>query len=101
MIHAMEATTSRIPIEPDDQAAQHLADCPEGAVLVVHSPPYGHADQSSAGDHLGSTAILEAIEAKRPRLAVCGHIHESWGERSRIGDTVVANLGPDGDVFEV
>ena len=63
----------------DDEAAERLAGCPEGAVLVVHSPPQGHVDASSAGDHLGSTAILEAIEAKQPRLAVCGHIHESWG----------------------
>ena len=63
-----------IPITPwdwsfdldEDQAAEKLAGCPEGAVLVVHSPPKGHCDQSSAGDHLGSQAILEAIEAKRP-----------------------------------
>jgi Icc-related predicted phosphoesterase len=65
-------------------------------VLVVHSPPKGHVDASSAGDHLGSTAILEAIEAKQPRLAVCGHIHESWGQSSRIGETEVYNLGPGG-----
>ena len=70
-------------------------------MLVVHSPPQGHVDASSAGDHLGSAAILEAIEAKQPRLAVCGHIHESWGERSRIGETEVVNLGPAGTWLEV
>jgi Icc-related predicted phosphoesterase len=80
----------------DDEATERLADCPDGGVLVVHSPPHGHVDASSAGDHLGSAAILEAIEAKQPRLAVCGHIHESWGERSRVGETEVVNLGPDG-----
>jgi uncharacterized protein len=80
----------------DDEAAERLEGCPEGGVLVVHSPPLGHVDASSAGDHLGSTAILEAIEAKQPRLAVCGHIHESWGQRSRIGQTEVHNLGPGG-----
>ena len=98
-----------IPITPwdwsfdlsDEDATERLAACPEGAVLVIHSPPQGHADASSAGDHLGSPAILEAIETKQPRLAVCGHIHESWGERSRIGDTEVANLGPSGTWFEV
>ena len=84
----------------DDDAAERLAACPEGGVLVVHSPPQGHADASSAGDHLGSAAILEAIEAKQPRLAVCGHIHESWGERSRIGETEVVNLGPSGTWLE-
>jgi len=84
----------------EDDAAERLAGCPEGGVLVIHSPPQGHADASSAGDHLGSVAILEAIEAKQPRLAVCGHIHESWGERSRIGETEVVNLGPSGTWLE-
>jgi Icc-related predicted phosphoesterase len=85
----------------DDEAAERLAPCPEGGVLVIHSPPKGHVDASSAGDHLGSSAILEAIEAKQPRLAVCGHIHESWGQSSRIGATEVHNLGPDGIWLEV
>jgi Icc-related predicted phosphoesterase len=85
----------------EDQAAEKLAGCPEGAVLVVHSPPKGHCDQSSAGDHLGSTAILEAIEAKQPQLAVCGHIHESWGTESEIGPTRVLNLGPGGTAIEL
>lgn len=78
-----------------------LAGCPESGVLVIHSPPHGYVDTSRTGDHLGSTAILAAIEAKRPRLAVCGHIHESWGERSEIGRTDVANLGPKGTWFEL
>lgn len=85
----------------EDQAAEKLAPCPEDAVLVVHSPPRGHCDQSSAGDHLGSQAILEAIEAKRPQIAVCGHIHESWGAESEIGPTRVINLGPSGTAIEL
>jgi Icc-related predicted phosphoesterase len=85
----------------DEDAERELAACPPGAVLVVHSPPHGHCDRSSAGDHLGSHAILGAIEAKEPPLAVCGHIHEAWGERSQVGSTQVANLGPDGAEFEI
>jgi uncharacterized protein len=85
----------------EEQAAAKLSGCPEGAVLVVHSPPKGHCDQSSAGDHLGSQAILDAIEAKRPQLAVCGHIHESWGAESEIGPTRVMNLGPSGTAIEL
>ena len=85
----------------EEQAAERLEDCPEGAVLVVHSPPKGHCDQSGAGDHLGSTAILDAIESKRPPLAVCGHIHESWGEEDEVGSTNVINPGPGGRMVEV
>jgi Icc-related predicted phosphoesterase len=85
----------------EEEAAERLAPCPDGAVLVVHSPPKDHCDGSSQGLHLGSTAILDAIETSRPPLAVCGHIHESWGERSAFGPTEIANLGPRGAEFEV
>jgi Icc-related predicted phosphoesterase len=84
----------------EDEAARLLAGCPDDAVLVVHSPPKGHVDQSGNGDHLGSTAILEAIEDKRPQLAVCGHIHESWGAESELGPTRIVNLGPSGTWFD-
>jgi len=85
----------------DDEAAERLADCPEGAVLVVHSPPRGHVDVSGSGEHLGSAAICDSIEAKQPPLTVCGHIHESWGRRSQLGPTEIANLGPSGTFFEL
>jgi uncharacterized protein len=84
----------------EEAAAGMLEDCPEGALLAVHSPPYGHVDISS-GSHLGSRAVLDAIEAKAPSLALCGHIHESWGEEARIGPTLIVNLGPSGRHFEI
>jgi Icc-related predicted phosphoesterase len=85
--------------EPEAEAM--LAGAPDGCVFVVHSPPMGHADVSGAGAHLGSEAVLRAIEAKRPPLAVCGHIHESWGTESRLGPTRIVNLGPSGTLLEV
>ena len=82
----------------EEEAAERLGACPPGAVLVVHSPPKGHVD----GDrHLGSAAILRAIEDKQPRLAVCGHIHEAAGEQATIGATRVLNAGPDGAVVDL
>jgi Icc-related predicted phosphoesterase len=85
----------------EEAAAERLAGCPEGAVLILHSPPHGHCDVSGSGEHLGSTAILAAIEAKRPALAVCGHIHESWGAESTVGETRIVNLGPEGREFDL
>jgi Icc-related predicted phosphoesterase len=98
-----------IPVTPwdwsfdlDDEAAtEMLAGCPEGAVLVLHSPPRDHCDSAGDGGNFGSPALLRAIEEKRPRLAVCGHIHESWGCESAIGSTSVRNLGPKGTWLEV
>ena len=85
----------------DEAAAAKLAPCPERAILVLHSPPQGHCDTNGSGDHFGSPALARAIEEKSPRLAICGHIHESWGCESRIGETPVRNLGPKGTWIEV
>jgi Icc-related predicted phosphoesterase len=85
----------------DTAASEMLAPCPEGAVLVLHSPPKDHCDAAGDGGNFGSPALLKAIEEKRPRLAVCGHIHESWGCESQIGKTPVHNLGPKGTWLEV
>ena len=85
----------------DEAAAEMLAGCPEEAVLVLHSPPKDHCDSAGSGGNFGSPALLRAIEERRPRLAVCGHIHESWGCESQIGPTSVRNLGPNGTWLEV
>lgn len=98
-----------IPVTPwdwsfdlDDEAATAmLAPCPQGAVLVLHSPPRDHCDSAGDGSHFGSPALLRAIEEKQPRLAVCGHIHESWGCESEVGPTPVRNLGPKGTWIEI
>jgi Icc-related predicted phosphoesterase len=81
----------------EDEAAEKLGGCPEDAVLVVHSPPKGHLDGDRA---LGSEAVLRTIEEKRPRVAICGHIHECAGEESWIGPTRVLNVGPAGTFVE-
>jgi uncharacterized protein len=80
----------------DEEAGALLAGCPEGGALVVHSPPKGHVDNG-----LGSEAILRTIEQRRPRIAVCGHVHEQWGRESRVGETRVLNLGPEGVLLDL
>ncbi|MCO5316043.1 MAG: metallophosphoesterase family protein [Solirubrobacterales bacterium] len=85
----------------EEAAADMLTGIREGDVLIVHSPPRGHCDQAGDGLHLGSKAILTAIEERRPRLAVCGHIHEAWGQTSTVGPTEIVNLGPSGRFFEL
>lgn len=78
-----------------------LADCDAADILITHSPPKGIGDTIPDGTHLGSTAIAAAIARLAPKLAVCGHIHESWGQEGLIGTTRVRNLGPTVNWFEV
>ncbi|MEQ9694174.1 metallophosphoesterase family protein [Shimia sp. SDUM112013] len=83
------------------QAAEALAGCAGADIFVTHSPPKGIADRTSTGLSVGSTAIREAIQRLQPKLAVCGHVHDCWGEEGKIGATRVVNLGPAGRFFEV
>jgi Icc-related predicted phosphoesterase len=85
----------------ETEAEAALAGVAGNSVLVVHSPPKGHCDASGDGLHLGSAAILAAIERAQPGLAVCGHIHEAWGQTSTVGRTEVINLGPSGRYIEI
>jgi uncharacterized protein len=84
----------------EQRAAETLERCPEGAVLIVHSPPKGVVDEAF-GRNLGSSAVRTAIESKRPALALCGHIHQAWGHEARIGPTRIVNVGPEGKFFDV
>ncbi|MBN1334383.1 MAG: metallophosphoesterase [Deltaproteobacteria bacterium] len=81
------------------------------AVLLLHSPPYGTAlDRAGLDDrwvdhvpldvHVGSIAVRRLVEARHPRLVLCGHVHEAarltgtW--REQIGSTHVLQGAHDG-----
>jgi 3',5'-cyclic AMP phosphodiesterase CpdA len=74
--------------EPAELAAIYAA-IPEGIdILVSHQPPYGYVDGAgtgSAASHLGSRELLAAIDRVRPKLVVCGHIHEGHGRAEHKG----------------
>jgi len=85
----------------EDEARTLLKECPEKAVLISHSPPKGILDISSSGQSLGSIAVREYIDKKRPPLVVCGHIHESSGNISHYRDSTIINAGPNGIWFDI
>lgn len=81
------------------------------AVFLLHSPPYDTAldraaldgrsiDHAPLDPHIGSVAIRRFLEARQPRLALHGHVHESarltgaWHDR--IGRTVCLSAAHDG-----
>lgn len=82
-------------------ASELLNRCDTADILITHSPPKGVADVTSQGVSVGSEAVRAAIIRVQPQLALCGHIHDSWGTRGRIGTTEVVNLGPTVNWFEV
>jgi Icc-related predicted phosphoesterase len=70
----------------------------ETSVLVSHEPPYGAQDKIFLGMHTGSKELKEIVEKYKPRLLLCGHIHEDPGF-TKIGQTAVVNcsLGKRGE----
>lgn len=85
----------------EDMAEAQLAPCAAADILLLHSPPKGLADRTGQRQSVGSTAIHAAIARIQPRLALCGHIHDSWGVRGRIGASELVNLGPVPNWFEL
>lgn len=83
------------------EAEALLAGMEAADVLISHSPPKGVADRTSAGQSVGSEAVREALQRVQPKLCLCGHIHDSWGETGTVGVTAVHNLGPHANWFEV
>ena len=78
-----------------------LRECPVGAVLVSHAPPFDVCDLGQDGMHYGSKALHRGIQDWLPKLVLCGHIHNAWGHQGMIGDTPVHNLGPTLNWFNV
>ncbi len=64
-------------------------------IIISHAPPYSYLDLTKVGKR-GSKILLRAIKKNKPRLVLCGHIHEGKG-KARIGRTEVYNLGHNGD----
>ena len=83
------------------EAKTMLTLCQRADVLISHSPPKGYGDRTSTGISAGSVSVLQAIDEIQPRLALFGHVHDSWGYRGQIGQTQLANLGPVPSVFEL
>lgn len=54
---------------------------PECDVLITHVPPKGVLDKCYNGDRAGSRFLTEAVNEMltKPRLWLCGHIHEGYG----------------------
>lgn len=66
-------------------------------ILVTHGPPYGVCDliEGYSGrqkwrENVGCALLRDAILAKKPRFAICGHVHYSNGSKW-LGDTKVIN----------
>ena len=89
----------------EENADALLSSADDYDVLITHTPPKGHVDvefdDDHQGGHDGSESILKAVQLRQPVLHFCGHMHDSWGQSSKLGTTSVHNLGPTINWFEI
>ncbi|MBJ7471886.1 MAG: metallophosphoesterase [Solirubrobacteraceae bacterium] len=69
-------------------------------VLLVHGPPRGFGDRTTAGIAAGSTALLDVIDAVVPKVCAFGHIHEARGVWAR-GATQLVNAAAVDALYEL
>ena len=54
-------------------------------ILITHGPVYGFLDLVINEEHVGCQDLLRRVLLIHPKIHVCGHIHESYGNIKRSG----------------
>ncbi len=66
--------------------ATHWAKIPAGVdILLTHGPVYGILDTVLNEQHAGDKDLLKKVMEIKPKVHVCGHIHEAYGVTRRFG----------------
>jgi len=70
-------------------------------ILVTHVHPSGTLMETMSQFVKGSIGLRKAIEATKPDIVLCGHVHEAAGIEEKIGETLVINVGQNGKLIEL
>lgn len=64
-------------------------------IIVTHTPSYTHCDESTSKRRaLGCEDLRQALWRVRPKLAVCGHVHEGRGAERVRWDILGTSAAP-------
>jgi len=69
------------------------------AIFLGHNSPYGVLDiisqkghKLAKGEHYGDCLVRQIILKHKPRVYICGHMHEHQG-KAKLGKTLIINTG--------
>lgn len=54
-------------------------------ILITHGPAYGILDYAPIGGHVGCEELYRKIVEVKPKIHVCGHIHDGYGQKTMGG----------------
>ena len=49
-------------------------------ILITHGPAFGKLDKTTRGENVGCEDLLKSIKEIKPKIHICGHIHEGYGQ---------------------
>jgi len=54
-------------------------------ILITHGPVFDKLDRTIHGERVGCIDLLKKVEHLRPKIFICGHIHEAYGTQEQNG----------------
>lgn len=76
---------------PKEELKKIYSTCEKTDIILSHGPPFKYGDLSPYGNvHTGSKELIDLIDRTKPKLLVCGHIHNSYGIYNR-NKTIIIN----------
>lgn len=70
-------------------------------IMVTHVHPTETKIEKFTSFFPGSTGIKKAIDAFKPDILLCSHVHEAEGIEEMVGKTKVINVGKKGKIIEL
>ena len=70
-------------------------------IMVTHVHPTGSKMEKFTKFFPGSTGVENAINAFKPDILLCSHVHEAEGIEETIGNTKVINVGKSGKIINL
>jgi Icc-related predicted phosphoesterase len=70
-------------------------------IMVTHVHPAESKMEKFTEFFPGSKGIKKAIDAFKPDILLCSHVHEAEGIEEKIGNTKVINVGKKGKIIEL
>ncbi|KIW49219.1 hypothetical protein PV05_10916 [Exophiala xenobiotica] len=78
---------------PPEKAAQLWAQIPlDSDIVVTHTPAKFHRDECGTRGTAGCERLRQTLWRVRPRMFVCGHIHEAYGVEVVTWDLSCPNI---------
>ena len=69
-------------------------------VLITHGPVHKILDKTTNGTYTGCEDLLQKVQEVKPKVHICGHIHEAYGKIEKDG-TVFINASVLNEKYEL